>query len=73
MRRSSLRIAALGAVLAALLLGPALAHARSQAGTPAPVGHYEVTDLGTLGGTFSSALGVNQAGQVVGESTTAPE
>jgi probable HAF family extracellular repeat protein len=56
-----------------LLLGPTLVHARSQAGTPAAARRYEVTDLGTLGGTYSVALGVNQAGQVVGDSTTAPE
>lgn len=32
---------------------------------------YILTDLGTLGGTFSQAFGVNDKGWVVGYSTTA--
>jgi probable HAF family extracellular repeat protein len=31
--------------------------------------HYAVTDLGTLGGTFSQAFGVNNKGSVVGYAT----
>ena len=31
---------------------------------------YYVTDLGTLGGTISSALGINNSGQVVGYAYT---
>src|SRR2546423_11174985 len=32
---------------------------------------YEIVDLGTLGGDFSSATAINQSGQVVGTASTA--
>ena len=37
----------------------------------AQAGTYEVTDLGTLGGTRSAAFGINTAGHIVGYSDTA--
>lgn len=33
----------------------------------------EATDLGTVGGEFSQALGINASGQIVGRSTTGPD
>lgn len=72
MHRSPLQVSALTALLATLLLGPTLVHAQNQPGTPAATTRYEVTDLGTLGGDYSEANGLNAAGQVVGSSTTAP-
>lgn len=45
----------------------ALSPARLPAAGPA----YVLTDLGTLGGTYSESLGINAAGQVVGGSTVA--
>jgi len=47
-------LALAGAMLAALAAAPALATT------------YVLTDLGTLGGNYSAAYGVNDAGQVVG-------
>lgn len=32
---------------------------------------YKITDLGTLGGSYSSGLGINASGQVTGSSRTA--
>ncbi len=73
MRRPPFRAPALVALVIMLLLGPTLVDAQGQTGTPALVGRYEVTDLGTLGGTYSVALGVNRAGQVVGQTSTGPD
>ncbi len=36
-----------------------------------PSSQYTITDLGTLGGTFSQGLHLNATGSVVGSSTTA--
>src|SRR6266545_1319999 len=35
-----------------------------------PSAQYTVTDIGTLGGTFTQAFRINEAGQVIGGSTT---
>ena len=50
------------------LAAPAQLAAQEQ--NPAPV-HYAVTDLGTLGGTFGVAYGINNAGKVGGGATLA--
>jgi probable HAF family extracellular repeat protein len=49
--------------MAALVIPPAVC----QALTPTA---YHVTDLGTLGGEYSVALGINDSGQITGHSQT---
>src|SRR5207244_3928784 len=56
-----LRPRALAAVVAAAFL-------IAGAGRPARAQRYSIRDLGTLGGTFDQPLGINAAGQVVGNS-----
>ncbi|MHC4743629.1 MAG: LamG-like jellyroll fold domain-containing protein, partial [Planctomycetota bacterium] len=59
------------AVAAWLLFGvfSAVGFSASEAGPVLP--RYEVVDLGTLGGSYSSAFGINDSGQVVGVADTA--
>src|SRR5690349_15008389 len=52
-------------LFSSLLTGIGLRYAAA-AGAPA----YTIKDLGTLGGTFSTGLGINAAGQVTGNANT---
>ena len=61
--RTTSHLAAVGLVLCAL--GPQMPHTLS-----AQASSYEVVNLGTLGGSRSSAYGINSRGQVVGVSET---
>ncbi len=65
--RAPHRLAWLRALGAPLLAAPAL----FGAATASAAVQFTVTDLGTLGGTFSIANGINAAGQVVGLTATA--
>jgi probable HAF family extracellular repeat protein len=49
---------------------PARVLAQEQQQQAQHLSHYIVTDLGTLGGTFSIAFGINDKGQIDGLSTT---
>jgi probable HAF family extracellular repeat protein len=60
-------------LLGALSAGPTLCNGQEPAGaqgqTPEP-SHYTVTDLGTLGGSYSYGYGINDAGVVSGGAAT---
>jgi len=66
-RRRSTGGSACGPVILLLILLVAAA------ATSVRAQEYEVTDLGTLGGPSANALGINNAGQVVGEADTAAD
>jgi probable HAF family extracellular repeat protein len=60
-----------GLALAATGIPAAASAAAATSGLPQQaVHHYRLIDLGTLGGHFSDALGLNQRGDAVGFSTT---
>jgi probable HAF family extracellular repeat protein len=70
MKSTALMRIAATALFAVLLTPPQnIAHAQQPRPNPDPLPHYIVTDLGTLGGTFSIAFGVNRAARVGGGAT----
>src|ERR1039457_1951781 len=56
-------------LLAALAMPALLVAQKAQPRKAQPLPHYTVTDLGTLGGTFSIAYGINDKGEVDGFAT----
>src|SRR5580693_8458984 len=58
------------AVISVFALPATPVFAQAQQQQAQHVSHYAVTDLGTLGGTFSIAFGINDKGQIDGLSTT---
>jgi probable HAF family extracellular repeat protein len=58
------------AVLAVLAMPTQIMAQGEQAHKREHFAHYRVTDLGTLGGTYSFAFGLNNAGEVAGGSAT---
>ncbi len=64
----SFRAIAIGMVLA-ILTGSMLAQEQASPRNGATPPHYVVVDLGTLGGSFSLAYGINDRGQINGTST----
>jgi probable HAF family extracellular repeat protein len=67
------KVPLLTAALFALLVIVSRAPAREQSQPGVKLPHYTVTDLGTLGGTFSWATGINNKGEIDGFSTTPDE
>jgi hypothetical protein len=65
--KRSLTAATTVVTLFAALVGPARLAAQQEHNNRLP--HYWVIDLGTMGGAFSDALGINSKGWVTGLST----
>ena len=53
---------------AVALFGLGIRKAETQTTTASTTTYYKVQDLSTLGGTYSTAYGINDSGQVVGYS-----
>jgi probable HAF family extracellular repeat protein len=71
-----LTLTALGLVACNNPVRPTVAepsHTSQLAANSRETARYSVRDLGTLGGDFSSAGAINERGEVVGQSTIAPE
>ena len=60
----------LGGLMWVLVSLPTQAYGQQRTDGAKPAVRYTLTDLGTLGGTFSQAYGVNDKGWVVGYSST---
>src|SRR5215203_4285208 len=56
--------------VAVALFGVGIRTAETQTTTASTTTYYKVQDLGTLGGTYSTAYGINDSGKVVGYSRT---
>jgi probable HAF family extracellular repeat protein len=61
------------ALLAVLALPAQIMAQREQGHNRERFPHYKITDLGTLGGTYSYAYGMNNAGEVAGGAATASQ
>src|SRR5262245_25567680 len=59
------------ALAALLVLAPLPLRAASGGSPAATAARYRVTNLGTLGGAYSEAFGIDASGAVVGEAATA--